>query len=55
MLVTLQAAGGEPDPARGCLGISEMARDLLSGLLNVNEDSRMSVRDALRHSWFKAV
>lgn len=52
---TLQAAGIELDPTQGLDDISESACDLLSGLLDVDEDRRLSVEDALQHPWFQEV
>ena len=54
---TKQAGGEEPDPdpADAVDGISEDGRNLLSVLLDVDEERRLSVEDAIQHPWFGEV
>ncbi len=52
---TPQAAGEEPDPACALRGVSESGRHLLSRLLEVGDDRRISVEDALQHPWVDEV
>ena len=46
-----QAAGDEPDPVKAIDSLAGMCRDLLSGLLTVDEGERLSVEAALQHPW----
>ena len=50
-----QAAGYGLDPMLALSGVSESGRDLLSRLLDVDDDRRISVQDALRHPWVREV
>ena len=36
-------------------GVSDSGCDLLSRLLDVDDDQRMSVEDAIQHPWFDEV
>jgi len=51
----LQATGDEPDPTLALSGVSESGRDMLSRLLDVDDDRRISVQDAMQHPWFSEV
>ena len=50
-----QARGDEPDPALALSGVSGDGRQLLSLLLDVDDNRRVSVEDALKQPWFSEV